>query len=213
MKKILTSTLALCMMIGIVFANGKDDFQFGIRMGMQFSNLIEKPSGLDEMSDYKKMLVGPAFGFVFEIPVLEYFEIRPELNFGSQGVRYKDEDLVYSYWMGYVQVPIFLRGQYGTEKVRGFLQVGPQFGYGTFIMDRLRGKNIKTEKESYTFKESYMKPFDAGLSIGAGVEFPSAKGVELEARYYAGMKNISDSGLKGHSIKNQSVHFTLTLKF
>lgn len=215
MKRILVSTLILCMMAGVIHAQEKDDFQFGIRMGAQFSKLKgegNSPKTTFE-SKHSKALIGPAFGFIFEIPVNAYFEIRPELNFGSQGQRFKNGNSVYSKWMGYVQVPVLLRGQYGNDKVRGFLQVGPQIGYGTFILDRFRsGSDIK-DKNSYSFKDQSAKPFDAGIAIGVGAEFPAAKGMEVEARYYGGFTDINDSPITTFKTRNQSVHLTVAFKF
>ncbi|MCO5234447.1 MAG: PorT family protein [Chitinophagales bacterium] len=215
MKKILASALVFTMLLGVSQAAEKDDFQFGVRMGAQFSKLKgESTKGEEIQSQYAKNLVGPAFGFIFEVPVNAYFEIRPELNFGSQGQRFKyPGDAVFSSWLGYVQVPILLRGQYGSDKVRGFVHVGPQFGFGAFNLTRLKKGSEKIEKESYSFKDQKLKPFDAGLSVGAGVEFPTAKGMELEVRYYAGLANINDYGIDGLTTKNQSLHVTLNVKF
>ncbi|MCZ2394448.1 MAG: PorT family protein [Chitinophagales bacterium] len=213
MKKILASALIFTMLLGVTRAAEKDDFQFGVRMGAQFSKLKgSNVGGGGFTSQYAKNLVGPAFGFLFEIPINSFLEIRPELNFGSQGQRFKmPNDLVFSSWLGYVQVPLLLRGQYGNDKVRGFVHVGPQFGFGAFNLTRLKKGSEKVEKESYSFKDQHLKPFDAGLSVGAGIEFPAAKGMEVEVRYYAGMANISD--IKGVETKNQSLHLTLNVKF
>lgn len=215
MKKILASTLILCMMVGVIHAQEKDDFQFGVRMGAQFSKLKGESvnSSNNFESKYSKSLIGPAFGFIFEIPVNAYFEIRPELNFGSQGQRFKNGKNVYSKWMGYVQVPILLRGQYGNDKVRGFVHVGPQFGYGTFILDRFRNGSDIISKTSKSFKDSPFKPFDAGIAIGVGAEFPAAKGMEVEARYYGGFTDINDSPITTFKTRNQSVHLTVAFKF
>ena len=212
MKKILATTfLSLGLLIGFAHAADKDDFQFGVRMGAQFSKVKGEIGG--SVSDNKNSLVGPAFGFLFEIPVNAYLEIRPELNFGSQGQRVKTGGNVFSYWMGYVQVPVLVRGQYGNDKVRGFLQLGPQFGYGAFILSRLKMSNGDKEKDSYTFKDQHLKPFDAGLSLGVGAEFPAVKGIEIEARYYKGFSNISDVNIPNVSAKNQSISLTVAFKF
>ncbi len=214
MKKLLATTLLAGALLGTAQAAAeKDDFQFGIRMGAQFSKLRGE-SDFNFESKYSKALTGPAFGFIFEIPVNAYFEIRPELNFGSQGHKFAlPNDVNYNYWMGYVQVPVLFRGQFGSDKVRGFLQAGPQFGYGAFILARAKDGNGNKEKDSYSFKDQSLKPFDAGITIGAGVEFPAAKGIELEVRYYGGMANINDYGVDGLKTKNQSIHTTVAFKF
>ncbi|HUH74018.1 MAG TPA: porin family protein [Chitinophagales bacterium] len=215
MKKLFATLFLAASLFGVSHAAEKDDFQFGIRMGAQFSELKgASNNGPSYTSKNAKSLVGPAFGFIFEIPLNAYLEIRPELNFASQGQKFDIPNIgVYNYWMGYVQVPVLLRGQYGNEKVRGFVHVGPQFGFGTFILDRVKFDNGTKDKESYTFKDQKLKPFDAGITFGAGVEFPAAKGMELEVRYYAGLANINDYGVSGLETKNRSLHLTIAFKF
>jgi opacity protein-like surface antigen len=215
MKKLLSTILLAAVLVGSSSAADKDDFQFGIRMGAQFSKLKgSAEKGPNFESKNSRSLAGPTFGFLFEIPINEYLEIRPELNFGSQGQKFDIPNVgKYNYWMGYVQVPILIRGQYGNEKVRGFVHLGPQFGYGTFILDRVKFEDGTKDKESYSFKEQKLKPFDAGIAVGAGVEFPAAKGIELEVRYYAGLANINDYGVDGLKTQNQSIYLTLNIKF
>lgn len=214
MKKLLTTAIIAAALLTSSHAAEKDKFQFGIRMGAQFSKLKGESEIANFESKNAKNLVGPAFGFIFEIPVHANFEIRPELNFGSQGQRFDlPADHVFSLWMGYVQVPVLFRGQFGSDKVRGFLQAGPQFGYGAFALSRLRKGSEKIEKESLTFDELKLKPFDAGISLGLGVEFPSVKGMELEVRYYGGLTDINDTGIESFKTKNQSLHLTLGFKF
>jgi hypothetical protein len=174
------------------FAQDKDKFNFGFRMGVSFADVSP-----NELKDAKK-LVSPTAGFLFEIPILEYLEIRPELNFGSQGFRIKTGSNVYSRWLGYAQVPILIRGQYGNDKVRGFVQAGPQFGYGAFVLDRSMNKDTDDkEKDSYTFDELKYNAFDMGLAGGVGVEFPKAGHLELELRFYKGFSDLNDWGSGG----------------
>ena len=215
MKK-LTTLLLLCMVLMTAKAGEKDDFSFGIKLGGMISDVDTdfkkvKPTVLGDVGDWKK-LIGPQFGFIFEIPVLEYFEIRPEVNFASQGNRAVAGEKVLSTWLGYVQVPILLRGQYGSDVVRGFVHVGPQFGAGIFVFDRERNGDEIIDKTSDSFKDRNWKAFDAGIAFGAGVEFPSAKGLELELRYYKGLSNFENKE-GAPSIKNNSLQFSLGVKF
>jgi hypothetical protein len=209
------STILMSMLLACsVFAGEKDQFQVGLKMGGMFSDVsgdFKKTLPFGGVGEWKK-LIGPQLGLVFEIPIIEYLEIRPEINFGSQGFRAVNGDAVLSTWMGYVQVPVLLRGQYGNEKVRGFAHVGPQFGYGLFVFDRLRNGSEVIEKTSDSFKDRNFKPFDAGLAFGAGVEFPSAKGLELELRYYTGFTNFNDIE-NAPELKNNSLMLSLGIKF
>lgn len=200
----------LCMVLMAAKAGEKDDFSFGIRLGGQSSDVKGWPKAT--LGFENKRLLGPTMGFIFEIPVLEYFEIRPEVNFASQGTRVTKGDYVFSTWLGYVQVPVLLRGQYGNDKVRGFVHFGPQFGAGAFVFDREKNGDEIIKKTSDSFKDRNWKAFDAGLAFGAGVEFPSAKGLELELRYYSGLSNFQERE-QFQELKNNSLQFTLGVKF
>jgi hypothetical protein len=203
------------------FAQDKDKFNFGFRMGVSFADV-----NFPNKTDAAKQLVSPTAGFIFEIPILEYLEIRPEINFGSQGFRSKVGSLTNSTWMGYGQIPILIRGQYGSEKVRGFIQAGPQFGYGAFILTRTIDKDnddIKN-KESYNFDEVKLNQsaigvnaFDMGIVGGAGVELPKAGHLELELRFYKGFSDLNDWGSNGRpngvdKLTNSSLTLSLAFK-
>jgi hypothetical protein len=215
MKKI--SVFLLTALMGFsVMAGEKDQFQVGLKLGGMFSNVSSelknaKPVISGEIGDWKK-LIGPQIGLFFEIPIMEYLEIRPEVNFGSQGDRAVAGERVKTTWLGYVQVPVLLRGQYGNDQVRGFVHVGPQFGYGVFVFDREKNGSEVINKTSDSFSDRNWKPFDAGISFGAGIELPAAKGLELELRYYAGLTNFSDIE-NAPEIKNNSLMFSLGIKF
>jgi hypothetical protein len=213
MKKL--SVFLLTALMGFsVMAGEKDQFQVGLKLGGMASDItgdFKKTLPFAGQGEWKRLL-GPQIGLFFEIPIMEYLEIRPEVNFGSQGNRATLGDAVLTTWLGYVQVPVLLRGQYGNDNVRGFVHVGPQFGYGVFVFDRLRNGSEVVEKTSDSFSDRKFKPFDAGLSFGAGVELPAAKGLELELRYYTGFTNFNDIE-NAPELTNNSLMFSLGIKF
>lgn len=92
------------------------------------------------------------------------------------------------------------------------MHIGPQFGAGAFVFDRLRNGDEVIEKTSDSFSDRNWKAFDAGIAFGAGVEFPTAKGLELEVRYYKGLSDFQNNELLP-SIKNNSLQFSLGVKF
>lgn len=207
------SIVALLLMFSVAtFAQGKDKFNFGFRMGVSFADVSPNEN------DNAKKLVSPTAGFIFEIPILEYLEIRPEINFGSQGFRSQVGNIVNSTWLGYAQVPILIRGQYGNEKIRGFVQAGPQFGYGAFALNRLMNKDTDDkQKESLTFEELNFNAFDMGLAGGVGVELPKAGHLELELRFYKGFSDLVDWGSNGRpdnadKVTNNALTLSLAFK-
>lgn len=213
MKKIFSLLLA-GLFAFTVAAGEKDQFSVGLKLGGMFSDVsgdYKKALPLGGQGEWKR-LIGPHMGLFFEIPIIEYLEIRPEISFGSMGNRAVNGDVVLTTWLGYVQVPVLLRGQYGSDKVRGFVHVGPQFGYGLFVFDRLRNGSEVIEKTSDSFSDRKFKPFDAGITFGAGVEFPAAKGLELEVRYYNGITDFNDIE-GGQKLTNNGLTLSLGVKF
>lgn len=194
-------------MISSIFSHSmageKDKFQFGAKVGLNLSD--QKFTGKKEFADLNggdwKMLPGFTLGFIGEIPLASFLEIRLESIFASQGRQYvtkvdgdnwEKNSIVY----GYVQFPVLLKGQFGNGNVRGFVNVGPQFSVGVIGLYRDKFKTDgerDSETETFNFKEENLKRFDMGLDGGIGIELKES-GFEIEVRYYQGFTDIADYG-------------------
>jgi hypothetical protein len=189
MKKLLVLLAAIAVMFP---ARAQDDekFQFGMKLGMNASTMKYEDSDDD---DELKCLMGPTAGLFFEIPINNFFEIRPEVLFVTRGLRWKEKEdgdkAIYSWGWGFLDIPILAKAKYGNDKIGGFVNVGPQFGIGLFGAERLRtviDGERDSERESLKFDDQYLKRFDMGMAFGLGMEC-NKTGIELEARYYVGM--------------------------
>lgn len=202
MKKIaFISFLFLCATN--VFAGGKDKFQFGVKVGLNLAD--QNFTGKKEFDQANEgswnLLPGFTLGFIGEIPLASFLEIRLESIFASQGRQFsykldKNNWEKNSIAYGYVQFPVLLRGQFGNEKIRGFVHAGPQISVGVIGLYRDKFKIDGTrdsETETFNFKEEDLNRLDVGIDGGAGIEFKRS-GFEIEVRYYKGLTDIVDYG-------------------
>lgn len=195
-------------------SNMSNRYTLGFKIGSVISDIesdLRSTNPFNNSSNLKK-LIRPQFGLFFEIPINRKFEIRPEVNFASQGIRAVNSNIVLSTWLGYVQIPILIRGQKSFGSIILFSQFGPQIGVGIFVIDRLKIGDEVVEKTTDSFNDRNWKSFDAGIALGAGVEFPKAKGLELEVRYYKGLTNFENQA-GAPELKNNSLQFSLGVKF
>ena len=94
--------------------------------------------------------------------------------------------------MTYVDIPLFTHIYFGSEKVRFFVNIGPQIGF--FLQEstseNLHGKYIPDEPyEQHTLPVE--NKIEWGLGGGPGLEFRSGIGFFLlEGRYYYGLSDF-----------------------
>jgi hypothetical protein len=218
MKKLLVLLAAIAVMFP-ARAQDDDKFDFGLKLGVSFA--FKK---FDMKPDNTTPLYGPVGGIFGEININNYLAIRPEINFGSQGLRSKaeagDTKVIMTTGLGYLQFPVLAKGSYGNDKISGFVNFGPQFGAGLFAAGRTKtiiDGERDSEKIEVTFDDLNFKRFDAGLAIGLGMECEKT-GLQVEGRYYAGMADIQDWGDMGRpdgykKTTNSAFHFTIGWTF
>lgn len=198
MNKILV--IAFLLLTTVVKGGEKDEFQFGMRMGLNLADQrFEGKKEFDDLNDGSwKFLPGFTLGFMAEIPLASFLEIRAEALVTSMGRQFvnktdKDNWIKSKIAYGYVQFPVMAKLQLGGENIRGFVNFGPQFGVGVYGLYRdkfaIDGEK-DTENEGFKFKDEDLKRFDLGLSTGIGLEMKNK--VEFEVRYTHGFSDIVD---------------------
>ena len=217
MKNLFLFVIAAFLLIP-AFAQDKtaEDFEWGIKFGMTVATQNYPGRGVGTDSDIRQ-LIGPTAGFIFEIPINSWFEIRPELLYGTQGRRWKGDvpggRYVQVENFGYLQIPVLAKFKHGNEKVTGFVNIGPQFGVALFGVDRFRfipdNGEVQKERSSINFEATERRRFDAGLDFGLGMEC-NKTGIEVEARYYLGLADVWDIPVKA---TNRSFTLALGWKF
>lgn len=164
MKKIILSALAL---VAFNLASAQsEEIKFGVKAGFSHSTISGDYYYHEETlyQDKYDGRIGGYFGGLADIPVSGNFHVQPEFLFSFEGA--ENLGLVYA------RIPVM--GKYYIMEGLA-LQAGPLFGV------RLAAQ--------HNFDDA-TKAFDFGLSGGAAYEFDF--GVFVDARFNAGILNISD---------------------
>lgn len=182
MKKLGLIALVLFSMT----ANAQEKFlSFGLKGGVNFSNL----NGDIENIDFKTRS-SYHFGALLEIHLFENLSIQPELLYSVQGAKAESgtasiDDVDFKYLTVPVMVKFYLSDKLSVE-------AGPQFA---FLADDNVGDTFRT------------RSFD--FSVGGGLAYDITKNIFIQARYLAGMTEVS----KDADIKNSNVQLSAGLKF
>ncbi len=193
----------------------------GARAGFNISSLRK----YEPIPDYKKRVtLGSDLSGVLRLDFNKYMSLQTEIEFAQKGQGWKKniDSAKYSgkLVMNYVQFPILVVGRFGTEKVKGIVQLGPYVSYWTggytqnsVSIDK-QSKNASTYK--YVFTNSDRR-VDAGLIIGAGTDIKVGKGwIEFALRYNAGFVSINKKSAlvpkMYHSNVSISVGYLYTIK-
>jgi hypothetical protein len=180
MEKILLSAIAV-MAFGIA-AQGQT--RFGVKLGSNIATL----AGADGVTPKLGLHIGGVVEFKFS----EKFSLQPELLYSMQGAT-SSADSGYDIQFDYLNVPVIAK----YYVIPGLsIEAGPQFGVA-----------VKLEDSEGTDLELTHETIDYGVNVGAGYELPF--GMFFQARYYAGLMNIS---LKD-DYKNSVLQFSVGYKF
>lgn len=172
----------------------------GGKAGVMLSRVTFSPSVKQNWS------MGETFGVTFRYIEEKNFGLVIEANFSKAGWKenFEGTDFNYERQLTYVTLPILTQIYFGSAKVRGFFNLGPQLGYNI-------GENISSnfdytkceEIENFPYENRYLEQmtleikskFDYGLAFGAGIELIAKRkhSIILEGRLYYGLGNIFSS--------------------
>ena len=146
------------------------------------------------------MLFGLNGGITARWITEKYLGLQLEINLKQQGwsedfslaENFPIDNPFYKRRMTYVDIPLLTHIYYGGEKVRFFVNLGPQIGF--FLQEstseNLHGSNIPNKPyKQHTLPVE--KKLEWGLGGGPGLEFRSGIGFFLlEGRYYYGLSDF-----------------------
>lgn len=155
--------------------------QFGIKGGVNFSNLYTKDAEKD------KMMAGFNVGLFSKLPISNSLSFQPELYFTTKGaeVTYNNifVDGTARFKLNYIEMPLL----FVINVTDNFsLHAGPYAAY-------LISGNVKNESNVnlFDFEENInaddYNRFDAGIAAGASIDFRS---VSFGARYTYGLTKV-----------------------
>lgn len=169
----------------ITLASSSFAQSFGIKAGLNLSNMVMKDDD-DTYSDDYKILPGFHAGVVAEIPFSDMFSFEPGLILSTKGFKYEESEE----YMGetieakmktslfYLDIPLNLKVNFGTDNMKIYGTFGPYLGMGLSGKYKAEASFMgesETETEDIKWGTSEddddLKRLDFGLGVGAGVQF------------------------------------------
>lgn len=154
-----------------------------VSAGYQGANLNVKAGDVKMAGN--KIKSGFRVGAAFDLPVVQfgagYFSIQPGLYYSQKGTKSNTTFLNQTFegatTLGYIELPILANLTFGfSDAMAVFVNAGPYLAYGIHSNStdkvNILGINGKLENDKNLFAgKNGLKPFDAGLQVGAGLEF------------------------------------------
>ncbi len=193
---------------------------FGLKAGLNFSNMLNKNDDVTYSDDYK-MNPGFHFGATVDVPLINFLSFESGLFCTTKGMKYELEvmeaNITATTNLFYLDVPLTLKASYGLGGIKVFGNVGPYFDFGLSgkikATAEYQGEKT-TEKEDVKWgndeEEDNLKRLDMGLTFGGGVEINS---IMIGISYDLGLSNISPSQDNGTKIKNRVLKFSVGYRF
>ena len=202
---------ALLFIFLAVFASESLAQTFGIKAGLNLSTLLIKDNDETRSDDFD-MRPGFHVGVTAEFPFSKMFSFQPEVLLSTKGYKFEEgnEDVGIEASMNpiYVDIPLLLKGNFDVSGVEIYGALGPYVGFGvggdmkykeTYngVTDYEEEVDIKWGNDK---EEDDLKPFDAGLSIGAGA---TVNHILFGVAYDFGLANISLDNHNGWKVNNR----------
>lgn len=179
---------------------GAPEFAIGIHGGASASSILFRPV-VDNMTPITNACVlGGNGGLVFRYAEHKYCGLQVELNYLHRGWAEKNVSTgeTYSRNLHYVELPIMMHLNFGSEQWRWFFNLGPQIGY--CVKDEGNKGTLVNGSGQAEYTTPITHPFDWGLIAGTGVYCQTRKAgtYQLEIRFDYSFGGIYGTGLIDH---------------
>lgn len=194
----------------------------GGKAGVTMSKIAFSPSV------EQSMIQGLSMGFTIRYTEEKIFGLIGELNIEQRGWKenFDETDFTYSRRLTYIQLPVMTHIYFGSNKFKGFVNLGPSVGY---LISDSRSANFDYanpgDVEGFPIANRHVNQmtmdvknhFDYGISAGAGIELilKGKHSLMLEGRYYYGLGNIFSAKKKDEfsASRNTSIQVSLGYMF
>lgn len=179
----------------------KPEWNIGVGVGSTFSTMSIVPTDMTQKVESKnisQLQGGLSIRYITE----KYLGFIAEINYSQYGWEQKFEegvDYKYTHKLSYITIPFMTHIYFGSDRFRGFVNLGPQIGFLVNEKKEINGslqKWIDSDPDPLeNVTQHYMlkakNKLDYGLTGGAGVELRTGIGnFNLEGRYYFGLGDI-----------------------
>lgn len=221
MRKIILICLLLTSLAAMSQRQYSPNFAIGGKAGMTMSRMTFSP-------DVKQhFLNGYMAGITMRYTEEKYFGLIGEINFEQRGWKENFEEsdrFSYSRTLNYIQIPLLTHIYFGSHKVRGFFNLGPEFGYllSSSINANFNYRDVsaipdfpKGYRTNEQLNMEITNRFDYGISGGAGIEFILKRkhSLLLEGRFYYGLGNIFPAAKKDYFSASRGMSIEVTLAY
>lgn len=198
-------------------------FYLGAKGGATLSRMTFSPGV------HQKMVQGVTMGVSAKYVEENIFGLLAEVNITQRGWKEDFErDLApefdYSRKLTYIQIPFMTHIYFGSDKFKGFINLGPEFGYmiGDKISANFEYNNIKdipgfptTMRTNEQMSMDIERKFDYGIAAGAGMEFIVKRkhSFQLEGRFYYGLGNIFNDSKRDFFSASRGMSIEITLGY
>lgn len=178
----------------------RPEISFGIHGGVSASYVFFTPSVANMTPVYNACTLGGNGGLVFRYAGHKYCSLQVELNYVHRGWAERSGDQWYGRHLHYVELPLMMHLNFGSETWRWFFNLGPQIGY--CVKDE-GNAGVLVNGLSQPEYELIDHPFDWGLIAGTGIycHTRNAGTYQLEFRF-----DFSFGGIYGTSLID---HFSM----
>ena len=169
------------------------ELSVGVKGGVTIPNMAFSPS------IQQNTWVGYTTGLTFRYIEENIFGLIAGLNFTQRGwdEKFEKDPYHYRHTLDYIEIPFLAHIYFGSDVVRGFVNIGPQIGilYHDNAKADFDINNLPTFNGENRINEVYTLPianrFDYGITGGVGVELRLKRHIILlEGRYYFGLGDI-----------------------
>ncbi len=220
---------ALAALVLPFAANAQREYSPNLSIGARAGVTLSSMSFTPEV--HQSMIQGKTFGITARYTEERFFGLIAEVNLTQRGWKedfVKDEapQFEYSRTLTYIQIPLLTHIYFGSNKVKGFFNLGPEAGFmiGEKIKSNFDYKNFdnipdfpKGYRTNEQMKMEIENKFDYGIAGGAGVEFfiNRRNSIQLEGRYYVGIGNIFKATKRDFfaASRGSSIEVTLSYMF
>ena len=157
------------------------EYYLGIHGGVTASTVLFNPAVANMTPITNACVLGGNGGLVFRLARHKYCHFQMELNYMHRGWATGNDSIAHTYHnLHYLELPILMHLNFGSDICRWIFNIGPQIGY--CVWDE---------------SGSIDHPFDWGLAAGTGLYIQTRKAgiYELEIRF-----NYSFGGVLGTKV-------------
>ena len=197
--------------LGIVISGFASTQQFGVKAGLNVSDINNGASGTD-----MKAKTGLYVGVTATIPVSDEFSVQPELIYNQLGAKTNLYDfggiignVSTTTKLDYISLPVMLQYNFPSNF---YLELGPEFSY---MVSAKQGLSTSIISPSTDINMDYLNRLNVGAGFGAGYNLN--KNIGISARYTLGLTglgkngNVTDYFLE--SAKNNNLQVGVNFKF